>query len=127
MSNKRKISDFFLQTVTYGSAVFSLVILTVIVIYVFSNGTKLLNKDLITNNYLAVNYIAEVIEDEFLCMCENDKVYPNDVYYSSKWGIALYDDENLLGKTIVSVYDVHPYSPLKDMVNKGVSDEKIRT
>lgn len=125
MSNKRKISDFFLQTVTYGSAVFSLVILTVIVIYVFSNGTKLLNKDLITNNYLAVNYIAEVIEDEFLCMCENDKVYPNDVYYSSKWGIALYDDENLLGKTIVSVYDVHPYSPLKDMVNKGVSDEKL--
>lgn len=125
MSNKRKISDFFLQTVTYGSAVFSLVILTVIVIYVFSNGTKLLNKDLITNNYLAVNYIAEVIEDEFLCMCENDKVYPNNVYYSSKWGIALYDDENLLGKTIVSVYDVHPYSPLKDMVNKGVSDEKL--
>jgi len=125
MLNKRKASDFFLQMVTYGSAFFSLIVLSLIIGFVLSRGLKLLNMDLITNHYQAVNYIAEVVEDEALCMCPQDEDYPEDVYYSSVWGIALHDEVNLLGKTEVTVYDVHRDSPLKDMVNKGFSDDRL--
>lgn len=125
MLNKRKTQDFFLQLITYGSAFLSLVILSLIIGYVASRGFKLFNLDLITNNYQALNYIAEVDEDAMLCNCETDENYPDDVYYSSIWGLALRDETDLLGKTMVSVYDVHPDSPLNDMVNKGVSDDQL--
>lgn len=125
MSNRRKWNDFLLQFITYGSALLSLVILSLIIGFVVSRGFKLLNIDLITNNYLAVNYISEVKENGVLCNCEPEKNYPDDVYYSSVWGVALNDETDLLGKTVVSVYDVHEDSPLKDMINKGVSDDHL--
>lgn len=125
MSNKRKVNDIILQVLTYGSAFFSLLILSLILFFVISKGVRLLNMDLITNNYLAVNYIAE-IDDDNLCLCENTKDYPKDVYYSSQWGLALTDEMDLLGKTIVSVYDVHDDSPFQSMVNKGVSEDKLK-
>lgn len=125
MSNKRKFNDFILQLITYGSALMSLLILSLIIWFVASRGVKLLNMDLITNNYLAVNYIAEVEEDGILCNCDSSENYPDDVYYSSVWGLALTDETDLLGKTIVSVYDVHEDSPLNDMINKGVSEDQL--
>lgn len=125
MSNRRKRNDFILQLITYGSALVSLMILSLIIWFVASKGVKLLNMDLITNNYLAVNYIAEVEDNGSLCNCESDKAYPENVYYSSTWGLALNDETDLLGKTIVSVYDVHPDSPLNEMINKGISTEKL--
>lgn len=125
MSNKRKVKDFILQFITYGSALLSLVILSLIIGYVATRGVKLLNLDLIRNNYQAVNYIAEVDTSTTLCHCPADTNYPDTVFYSQTWGIALQDEIDLLGKTIVSVYDVHPDSPLNDMVNKGVSQDNL--
>ncbi|HOI85503.1 MAG TPA: phosphate ABC transporter permease PstA [Acholeplasmataceae bacterium] len=125
MSNKRKVKDFILQFITYGSALLSLVILSLIIGYVATRGVKLLNLDLIRNNYQAVNYIAEVDNSTTLCHCPADTNYPDTVFYSQTWGIALQDEIDLLGKTIVSVYDVHPDSPLNDMVNKGVSQDNL--
>lgn len=125
MSNKRKVKDFILQFITYGSALLSLVILSLIIGYVATRGVKLLNLDLIRNNYQAVNYIAEVDNNTTLCHCPADTNYPDTVFYSQTWGIALQDEIDLLGKTIVSVYDVHPDSPLNDMVNKGVSQDNL--
>jgi len=125
MLNKRKAQDFFLQFITYGSAFLSLVILSLIIGYVATRGFKLLNIDLILNHYQAINYIAEVDEDATLCNCNPDQNYPDDVFYSERWGLALHDEIDLLGKTVVSVYDVHPDSPLKDMVNKGVSEDNL--
>ncbi len=125
MSNKRRFSDGFLQVITYGSALFTLVILSLIIGYVVTHGVRLLNKDLITNNYLAVNYIAGFDDQTALCNCPADQNYPDDVYYSEVWGLALKDDIDLLGKNIVVVYDVHENSPLNDMVNKGVSDQRL--
>lgn len=125
MSNKRKVKDFILQFITYGSALLSLVILSLIIGYVATRGVKLLNLDLIRNNYQAINYIAEVDNNTTLCHCPADTNYPDTVFYSQTWGIALQDEIDLLGKTIVSVYDVHPDSPLNDMVNKGVSQDNL--
>ena len=125
MSNKRKIKDLLMKMVTYSSAFFSLIVLSLIIGYVLSRGFKLLNLDLITNNYKAVNYIAEVDETASLCNCPSDESYPEGIYYSDIWGLALKDEINLLGKTEVTVYAVHENSPLKDMVNKGISEEPL--
>jgi phosphate transport system permease protein len=126
MSSKRKYKDLFLQTITYGAALVSLLSLSLIIFYVGSNGFKLLNIDLIRNNYQALNYIAD-LDDEFeLCNCDATITFPDDVYYSSKWGIALYDDTDLLGKNIVEVFYIHPNSPFNDMINKGVEEERLK-
>jgi phosphate transport system permease protein len=126
MLSRQRRKDLFLQILTYLASFFSLLTLSLIVYFVASNGLKLLNLDLIRNNYLAVNYIAEVDEDATLCInCSVTKTFPDGVYYSSKWGIALKDDTDLLGKNIVEVYYIHENSPFRDMVNKGVSEQAL--
>jgi phosphate transport system permease protein len=123
MLNKRKTKDLFFQIITYGAAFFSLVTLSLIVFYVASNGIKLLNIDLITNNYQAFNYIADTREDQVLCNCLPTIDLPDDAYYSNRWGVALTDGTDLLGKNIVEVYYIHPNSPLNELVNKGTGEE----
>ncbi|MDI6452967.1 phosphate ABC transporter permease PstA [Peloplasma aerotolerans] len=125
MLNKRKTKDLFFQIITYGAAFFSLVTLSLIVFYVASNGIKLLNIDLITNNYQAFNYIADTREDQVLCNCLPTIEIPDDSYYSNRWGIALTDSTDLLGKNIVEVYYIHPNSPLNDLINKGTGEELL--
>jgi len=125
MSNKQKSKDIFFQLMTYGAAFLSLITLSLIVFYVGSNGFKLLNLDLIRNNYLAVNHIADIDESIPFCYCEPTRELKDSVYYSSKWGVGLIDDKDLLGKNIVEVYYVHPNSPFKEMIDKGVGTEKL--
>lgn len=125
MLNKRKMSDLFLQIITYGASLLSLLTLSLIVFYVASNGIKLLNMDLIRNNYQAVNYIAELIDDDDYCNCVATKTIPSTAFYSMKWGIALNDDIDLMGRNVVRVYYVHADSPFLDMVNKGVSTQNL--
>lgn len=123
MSNKQKSKDLILQIITYMASFFSLVTLSLIVFYVASNGLKLLNMDLITNNYQAFNYIADTKENNVLCNCDATITIPDNVYYSSKWGLALSDGIDLLGKNVIEVYYVHPDSPLNDLINKGTGEE----
>ncbi|MDD4355321.1 MAG: hypothetical protein PHP61_05415, partial [Candidatus Izemoplasmatales bacterium] len=59
MSNKRKAQDFLLQFWTYFAAFFSFATLSLIIFFIFTNGVKLLNLDLITNDYQAKTHIAE--------------------------------------------------------------------
>ncbi|MDO9629958.1 MAG: phosphate ABC transporter permease PstA [Acholeplasmataceae bacterium] len=126
MLNKRKRNDLFLQIITYAASFFSLVTLSLIIFYVASNGLKLLNLDLITNNYQALNYIADTKDDQTLCNCSPTKTIPDGVYYSSKWGIALTDGIDLLGKNVIEVYYVHPNSPFNEMINKGTGTEFLK-
>jgi phosphate transport system permease protein len=126
MLNKRKTKDLFMQIITYGAAFLSIMTLSLIVFYVASNGLKLLNIDLIRNNYLAVNHIADIDESIPFCNCEPTKEFKNNVYYSDKWGIALIDDTDLLGKNIVEVYYVHPDSPFNEMIDKGVGTDALK-
>ena len=125
MLSKQKSKDLFLQIITYMASFFSLVTLSLIVFYVASNGLKLLNMDLITNNYQAFNYIADTKDNNVLCNCDSPITIPANTYYSSKWGIALTDGIDLLGKNIVEVYYVHPDSPLNELINKGTGEEML--
>jgi len=125
MLNKQRRKDLFFQIMTYFASLLSLLTLSLIVFFIASNGFKLLNLDLIRNNYIAVNYIAEVAEDSELCYCDGPDKLPDQVYFSSKWGIALKDDIDLLGKNVVEVYYIGKDSPFRDMINKGVNEQTL--
>ena len=125
MSNKRKLKDLFLQIMTYAASMMSLLALSLIVFYVASNGLKLLNMDLIRNNYLAINYIADLKSDDTFCNCTITMDLGDDMYYSDRWGVALKDDRDLMGKNVVEVAYIHPNSPFNELINKGVGEEYL--
>ncbi len=125
MSNRLRVKDSILKTVTYGAAFISLFALLSILGYVFAKGAHLLNLDLITHDYKAVNHIAEMVEGVMICDCEPDQRLDDDIYYSSTWGVGFKDDTNLEGNIVVVVAYVHPDSPLNQLVNRGVSEEYL--
>ena len=125
MLSKRKIKDGLMTGVTYGSSFVSLVVLLSIIIYVFANGIKLLNWDLVTHNFEAVSYIADLKDDTGPGSFETSQNFGDDIFYSEKWGVALKDDTNLLGKNVVIVHYVHPDSPFKELNNKGVGTNDL--
>ena len=120
MSNNRKLKDGILQSITYTSAMFSLISLLVIVLFVFINGYKLLSIDLIKNNYEAVTFIADLDESVGPGQFQRPNKLDSDVYFSEKWGIGLKDEIDLMGKTVVVVAYLSQDSPLSKMNNKGV-------
>lgn len=123
MSNKRKKHDFLMQSITYIATFLSILTLMAIVAFVITKGAPLLNWNLIRNNYQSYNYIASLPEDvkleDFLTSIE----FPENVIYSEKWGLALKDDIDLMGKNIVEVYYVHPNSPLTQLINRGQGND----
>lgn len=125
MLNKLRKKDLFLQIITYLAAFMSLLTLLMIVFYVFSNGLELLNIDLIRNDYLSVNHIADTNEFYDLGDYEPTIELKDSIYYSSKWGLGLIDEKDLLGKNVVEVYYVHPDSPLINLIDKGNQDLTI--
>lgn len=120
----RKTKAMLLNGMTYAAAFFSLFILLSIVGFVFLNGFKLLNLDLITHNYQSVSHIAD-IDQPRVGEYQTSKTFGEDTYYSVKWGVALTDSENLMGKNIVLVTYVHKDSPLRNLHDKGVSTQKL--
>lgn len=125
MLNKIRKKDLFFQIITYVSAFMSLLTLLMIVFYVLSNGLKLLNIDLIRNDYLAVNHIADTNDTYELGNYIPERTLKSEVSYSTKWGIGLIDETDLLGKNVIEVYYVHPDSPFIDLIDKGNTDQTI--
>jgi phosphate transport system permease protein len=111
--------------ITYGASFVSLAVLLLIVGYVFLNGFRLLNLDLITHNYTAVTYIADLDEGFTLGNYETNRTFDEETFYSEKWGLALSDDTDLQGKNVIIIAYVHPDSPLHDLNNKGVGDPNL--
>ncbi len=125
MSSKRKIYDVTMQSLTYLSSLISIVVLLGIVFFVFQKGYRLISWDLITHNYQSVTYIADLKEDQSPGNFTTSINFGEDTYYSSKWGLALKDGENMIGGTSVFVTYIHPDSPLNALNNKGVGIEDI--
>jgi len=111
--------------ITYGASFVSLAVLLLIVGYVFLNGFRLLNLDLITHNYTAVTYIADLDEGFTLGNYETNRTFDEETFYSEKWGLALSDDTDLQGKNVIIIAYVHPDSPLHELNNKGVGDPNL--
>jgi phosphate transport system permease protein len=125
MLNSRKKKDLILQSITYFASFVSLFVLISIMLFVFLNGFKLINMDLITHNFESKSYIADLKPFSVPGQYTTSKDFDDDTYYSTIWGIALKDSENLMGHTIVLVMYVHPDSPFTDLRDKGISTEGL--
>ena len=67
----RKVNDFILNTTTYLFSTVSLVTLSLIVFFIFSNGFHLLNYKLITENFESQGYVADLYSTStYMCDCE---------------------------------------------------------
>jgi phosphate transport system permease protein len=114
-----KLTDMFWQTLTFLASSVSLFVLGAIVVYVFNTGWKLMNIDLIRYDYRSNTYIGEIVDIPEFCLCEPTLSLDEETFYSEKWGVALKNDEDVLGKNIVMVEYVHQNSPLNELVNKS--------
>lgn len=124
-NKSRKKSDFILNAITYLSSTVSLITLMGILIFIFGQGFKLLNVDLLVENFESQGYVADLYDNVRLCNCEADQTFDENTYYSPKWGIALSDTTDLLGKTVVMVEYVDSGSPLFKVRDKGIGNDPI--
>lgn len=124
-NKSRKKSDFILNAITYLSSTVSLITLMGILIFIFGQGFKLLNVDLLVENFESQGYVADLYDNVRLCNCEADQTFDENTYFSPKWGIALSDTTDLLGKTVVMVEYVDSGSPLFKVRDKGIGNDPI--
>ncbi len=119
----RRLKEKAYIGITYLASFLSLAVLLAIIGFVFANGYRLINLDLITHNYTAVTYISDLNQGYELDIYQTDKAFGENTYYSTKWGVALTDDKDLQGKNVVVVSYVHPDSPFQTLNNKGVGQD----
>ena len=122
MSTKRKRIDFIYQSLTYLASSVAVIALALVFIYVFRNGSGLLNFGLIVNDYHEDFYNGgtEVVT-EFSTTPLPDE-YGEEVFYSQNWGLGLINSEDREGNAIVLVEFIAEDSPLHDMYDKNEND-----
>jgi phosphate transport system permease protein len=123
MSNKRKIIDKTYQGLTFFAASIAVITLSLIFFYVFSNGVKLLNWELVVSDYHAHVYNGEVHDSTFSTLELPQNV--DDIYYSQKWGIGLQDGIDREGKPMITVAYVADDSPLLDMTDRNNERQQL--
>lgn len=127
INKSRKVNDFILNTMTYLFSTVSLVTLFLILFFIFSKGFHLLNIKLITENFESQGYVADLYSTSiYMCDCETNESFDDTTFYSERWGIALSDGKDLLGKNVVSVVYVHPNSPFLYLRDKGIGQQSLQ-
>ncbi len=121
MSNKRKSIDIAYQLLTYIAASIGVITLSMIIIFIFNNGSKLLNFDLLINDYHSQFYNGGIVNPTF-STTDKPKSLNNKVYYSKKWGIGLIDDFDRAGNPIIIMEYITPDSPFSSMYDKNKED-----
>ncbi|MCI5773331.1 MAG: phosphate ABC transporter permease PstA [Erysipelotrichaceae bacterium] len=109
----RKVKDGLLNGITYLSALLGVMILGSILVYVFVNGFKLINIDLLKNDYWSKNYLVAV-------GANSSEVYSCDDcvgYFSSKWGISFIDEVTSHKEQVISVEYISPGSPFENLTS----------
>lgn len=108
---KRKMVDVILKLITYISALVSVFILGAIILFIFSNGTKLLSFDIISLDYNSKS-IQFNTKDITL-----PKTYSNpnieNSYFSETFGFAVIDSQTKEGKATIKFIYIDNNSPLK--------------
>lgn len=93
--NKRKIKDFSLNLSTVIFTLFSLVVLVWMLVYIFSNGGKVLNKDFLFGGYSKTTITLKTQENYentglvFIDPNAEETSSNEDIGFSSRWGIKL--------------------------------------
>lgn len=106
----RKVKDSILNIITYIASAFSVVVLGAIVIYLVTNGLKLIDMHLLTSDYNVATENAAVVETY-----EYEKPGKHDGIYSEVWGIGFKDVETKHKTKEIAVTYVDEKSPLNHL------------
>ncbi|MCF7924903.1 MAG: ABC transporter permease subunit, partial [Candidatus Izimaplasma sp.] len=120
MSNKRRRVDRLYQGITFFASSIAVIVLSLIFIFVFRNGSDLLDFGLLVNDYHAKYYNANIDEPISYSNTERPDSLNDDTYYSEKWGIAFEDGIDREGKnniTVVFIAEDSPFQTLNDKNN----------
>ncbi len=119
----RKAKDIIRQSTTYLFASLGVVVLAAIIIFVLTRGAKLLSFDLLTSNFAAQTYVVDssvTYEVDHIGTYElPDHADKENVYFSSRWGVAFEDTTDKEGGAIVKIAYVAPGSPFLSVNDKG--------
>lgn len=124
MSNKRKAIDIAYQAITYLASSVSLLALSMIVYFVWSNGSGLLNMELLTKDYHAQYYNGEMVEIGNYSTTSRPSNLDDDIYYSEHYGIGLSDAKDREGNPIILVEFIASDSPMLKLADRN-SEEII--
>lgn len=109
----RKLKDSLLNSITYLSAFLGVLVLGSILIYVLINGLKLINVDLLKNDYWSKNYLVAVENDQPSTFeCDSCKGY-----FSSKWGVSFIDEVTSHNEKVISVEYIAENSPFEQLTS----------
>lgn len=122
MSNKRKRIDLFYQIITYLASSVAVLSLSMIFLFVFNNGSGLLNIGLVINDYHPQYYNGGIEEVSVFSETLKPTTLDETVYYSEKWGFALQDSEDREGNPIIEVVFISEDSPLKNIYDKNENE-----
>jgi len=123
--SKRFITDRIYQGLITLVSLIGLFILVSVFLFVLDKGGSLLNWDLLTGDYYSTVYDAYYDGN----ITSNDFSRPDDleddVYFSTRWGIALKNDLDNEGHSYILVVFVDKYSPLALLPDKNNEGEFV--
>lgn len=111
----RKIKDGFLNAITYLFSSFGILILGTIVYFIFHNGFKSLNFNLLVSDYYGITYNTTIEKNDDIVFVDPKL---EDVYFSSKWGIGIKDDFDRENKQVVKIVYIDKDSPFNNAIRK---------
>ncbi len=124
-NSRRHILDRIYQSLIALISLIGLVILVAVFVYVFKQGSSLLSWDLLTGDYYSTIYNGYFDGDIESYNFERPDELTEDIYFSSKWGIALKDDIDREGHEYILVVYVDAESPLANLPDKNNDGEIV--
>ena len=121
LSKGRQFKNIMGNVGVYASIIFTILVIISIIYYCFSTGINRISFDMLVNDYYETAYFASVEKNDDTYYSFEEK---EDVYFSSKWGIALKDDKDLEGNKCVKIYYIDSMSPFAN-AKKENSEESI--
>ena len=121
LSKGRQFKNIMGNVGAYASIIFTILVIISIIYYCFSTGINRISFDMLVNDYYETAYFASVEKNDDTYYSFEEK---EDVYFSSKWGIALKDDRDLEGNKCVKIYYIDSMSPFAN-AKKENSRESI--
>lgn len=113
---KRMFKDGLLNGLTYLFSSFELLILVLIFVFIFSNGTSLISFDLLKGDYYSKSYTLKYTDEYNGNFNYESK---NGEFFSKKWGVAFIDTTNLEGEKVVAISYIDVDSPFRNMIDVG--------
>lgn len=122
----RKIRDGFGLTGTIIFSSFTFIILIWMIVYVFQNGTSLLNTNFIFGGYSQSTTTIKSKDSDYVPLEYNYSNSSNTSYFSSRWGVG-FEDGTSNEESVIYIVDIEPNSPFLSLVDSNNNSVTINT